>query len=263
MSPALRQPVLAALLLAAAMLCLAATALADPPEGRVAAVSGGTVVLEDGRSARLAGILPPPPGWPHAEAAEAALRRLLAGRTVTLARQAPADRHGRVHAHLHLEDGTWVQGALLGSGMARVHTTPDARDLAAEMLEIERDARHRRAGLWRYDAYRVRPADAAGEDGPAPGTYQLVEGRVAAASRRGRRVYLNFGPDWRKDFTAAIPTSTLRAFRDAGLDPLDLGGRRIRVRGWVHWLNGPAIELTHPEQIEILPDPEPRTMSRP
>jgi endonuclease YncB( thermonuclease family) len=224
------------------------------PAAKVAEVADGAAVLDDGRRVHLAGVRLPPPGWPHAQVAAAVLRRLLAGRTVTLTWQAPPDRHGRVLAHLRLEDGTWVQGALLERGVARVHTTPATRELAAEMLAIEREARRRRIGLWRYDAYRIHPADGAG---PAAGTFQLVQGEVAAVSRRGRRAYLNFGPDWRDDFTASIPASALPAFRDAGLDPLELAGRRIRVRGWVHPVNGPAIELTHPEQIEILADGEP------
>jgi hypothetical protein len=29
-------------------------------------------------------------------------------------------------------------------------------------------------------------------------------------------------------------------------------GREIRVRGWLEFYNGPMIEATHPEQIELL-----------
>ena len=29
-------------------------------------------------------------------------------------------------------------------------------------------------------------------------------------------------------------------------------GGRVRVRGWLKSFNGPMIEVTHPEQIEIL-----------
>lgn len=254
--PAILRPALALLFLG--ILCLGGPSLSGrasaEPAAKVADVADGAAVLGDGRRVHLAGVHLPPPGWPHAQAATTVLRRLLAGRTVTLTWQAPPDRHGRVLAHLRLEDGTWVQGALLERGVARVHTTPATRELAAEMLAIERDARRRRIGLWRYDAYRIHPADGAG---PAAGTFQLVQGEVAAASRRGRRAYLNFGPDWRDDFTASIPVAALSAFRDAGLDPLGLAGHRIRVRGRVHLLNGPAIELTHPEQIEILADGEP------
>ncbi len=76
---------------------------------------------------------------------------------------------------------------------------------------------------------------------------------VAAAVVRGR-VYLNFGPDWRTDFTIAIAPRDRRRFTRAGLLPGDWDGRRLRVRGWLKRYNGPMIEATHPEQIELLAD---------
>ena len=40
-------------------------------------------------------------------------------------------------------------------------------------------------------------------------------------------------------------------FSSAGLAPKALESRRVRVRGWVEERNGPRIEATSPEQIEI------------
>ena len=37
-----------------------------------------------------------------------------------------------------------------------------------------------------------------------------------------------------------------------GFDLAAYDGRRVRVRGWLKSLNGPMIEVTHPEQIEVL-----------
>ena len=67
------------------------------------------------------------------------------------------------------------------------------------------------------------------------------------------RLYLNFAPDWRSDFTISIARRDAAAFARAGLDPNALSGKRLRVRGWLAWRNGPMIEATHPEQIELLP----------
>jgi hypothetical protein len=36
------------------------------------------------------------------------------------------------------------------------------------------------------------------------------------------------------------------------LDPLRLADALVRVRGWVDSHDGPRIEVTHPEQIEVL-----------
>jgi len=74
---------------------------------------------------------------------------------------------------------------------------------------------------------------------------------LKAADVRGT-VYLNFGADWRSDFTVALRRDALKTFAAAGVDPLGYAGRLIRVRGWLTSYNGPMIEATHPEQIEVL-----------
>jgi hypothetical protein len=84
-------------------------------------------------------------------------------------------------------------------------------------------------------------------------TFQIVEGRVVeAAEARSGRIYLNFGDNWREDFTATIEPADRPLFDAAGLDPLALAGRTIRLRGWIYAFNGPMITLTHPEQVEVV-----------
>jgi hypothetical protein len=73
----------------------------------------------------------------------------------------------------------------------------------------------------------------------------------SAAVVRGRG-YLNFGDDWREDFTISIAPRDRRLFEDGGHPIEDYEGRLVRVRGWIKSFNGPMIEATHPEQIEIL-----------
>jgi hypothetical protein len=46
-----------------------------------------------------------------------------------------------------------------------------------------------------------------------------------------------------------------------GMDPATLKGRTVRVRGWLKQYNGPMIEVTHPEQME-LPGREPAKRKR-
>ena len=227
-----------------------------------AVIDGDTVVLErpvDGaRQVRLVGIQAPKlplgrPGfeaWPLAAEAKRVLEELVRGHTFELRFGGRRmDRHGRLLAHLYDEDGTWVQGEILGLGMARVYSFADNRALVAEMLALEGAARAARRGIWGHPFYAVRnPAEAARHID----TFQLVEGRVLDAARVKGRIYLNFGVDWRSDFTVMINARPLRLFTKAGLDPLTLEGRIIRARGWLKRRNGPMIEATHPEQIEVV-----------
>jgi len=233
--------------------------LTDGGSAAVASVvDGDTIVLQDGSQVRLVGIQAPKlplgrpdfPAWPLAEDAKAALERLVDGKSVDLRYGgARRDRHGRHLAQLYTRDGIWIQGALLAGGFARVYSFPDNRAMVGEMLALEGQARAHRRGIWADPFYRVLGP---GEAGRHLDTFQLVEGQVQNVAVVRGRAYLNFGADWRTDFTVAIEPADMRAFRDAGLDPRALEGRRVRVRGWLKSMNGPMIQATHPEQIEIL-----------
>ena len=51
------------------------------------------------------------------------------------------------------------------------------------------------------------------------------------------------------------PDGPLPLFREDGIDPLSLKGATVRLRGWVRFDARPMIDLTHPEQIELLSRP--------
>lgn len=257
---------LAALLLLA-LLPVAASAdgpalpapLADGGTAKVVAVvDGDTLTLDDGREVRLVGIQAPklPLGrpdfvaWPLAGDARATLENLARGKTVRLGyggRQ--IDRYRRALAHLFLADGTWLQEALLTAGLARVYTFADNRALADRLQAAETAAREAGRGIWIHPFYAIIAADNADL---RLDEFALVEGRVLETAVVRGRAYLNFGADWKRDFTVSVAPADLRTMTRGGFDPTALAGRRIRVRGWIEWLNGPMIDLTHPEQIEVL-----------
>jgi endonuclease YncB( thermonuclease family) len=222
------------------------------------ALDGDTLALAGGRVLRLAGVLAPKAGdrGREREIAEAAseartaLARLAVGKTLTLWHGDVAeDRHGRLFAHARTSEGAWLGDELLRLGHARVFTRPDAAERAAEMLKLEAEARAARRGLWALAAYTVRGDE---EAGGFTDSFQLVEGRVLKAAPAREMVYLNFGRDFRRDFTIGIDRAALRAFRRAGRDPAALAGKRVRIRGWVSWRGGPFIGATHPEQVEVI-----------
>jgi micrococcal nuclease len=242
-------------------LATAAAAKETVPKGKgqaVEIVDGDTLVLEDGREIRLVGIQAPklPLGrkgfrtWPLAEEAKRTLEKLSQGKLLTLSFGGrEIDRHGRLLAHLHDENGIWIQGAMLEAGMARVYSFADNRALVAEMLKREAAARAAKRGIWDHPFYRIRKAS---ESGRAMQGFQLVEGRAFKVTPKHSRTFVNFAADWKSDFTISIKRGPERLFEQAGLPPAALDGKRIRVRGWIKNWNGPFIEATHPEQIEVL-----------
>ncbi|TNE63500.1 MAG: thermonuclease family protein [Alphaproteobacteria bacterium] len=238
------------------------TAALDPCGDAVAeaALDGARFRATDGRIIRLALVKAPElwgadgtyRNWPYATEARDALMARLKGQALTLFCEGPkTDRQGDIVAHVMLPDGVWLQGDLAEAGTVFVFPRPTRRTGLADLYAAEAVARAARRGLWAFD--NLQPVDATGK-GVRTGWFQLVEGTVVKAERVGVTVFLNFGDDWRSDFTAEIPVNTLRYYEKAGLDPLSLAGRRIEVRGWIDFKAGPRLLLQGPGQIRILDD---------
>lgn len=226
--------------------------------------SDGDLQLTDGRQAVLAGIalprrpltLPAGAPWPIGDTATAAISALTGSAPLHLYRAERAeDRYGRLLVHAVTADGRWLQGALLRQGLARVATTPDSRAAALPMLAIEAEARQAGRGLWAISAFAVH------QSGDAPAlmdSVQVVEGVVGSARLVKGNLYLHLGKDWRQNLTVRIPRAVLAQCEDVPPLATLIGkpegwhGRRIRVRGWIERAKGPSIEVSHPEQIEML-----------
>lgn len=220
----------------------------------VEAIDGQSLRLADGSVLRLAGIIAPD----HEIAAErraadearAALQRLAVG--VDLLAQPPAerrDRHDRRLLQVRTGDGTWLQGELLQAGRVRVWTQPDAAEQAQQMLALERQAREQRKGIWALPYFAILTPETAAA---ALDRFQIVEVTVAQVGRVRGTVYLNAGSDWRSDFTARLEPAAVKLFGAAGQDPAALQGRKLRIRGWLRFYNGPFLDVTHPQQIEFV-----------
>ncbi len=220
----------------------------------VEAIDGQSLRLKDGAIVRLAGIIAPDPHnraeQVQAEAARKALQTLAVGKV--LLAQAPQDRrdrHDRRLLHVVDGEGRWLQGELLSAGLARVWTQPDAAERAAEMLALEAQARGQRRGLWALPYFAILAQETATG---ALDRFQIVEVAIADVARVRGTVYLNTGADWRSDFTARLERPALALFAGAGQEVGALKGKRVRIRGWLRFYNGPFIDVTHPQQIEVL-----------
>jgi hypothetical protein len=159
------------------------------------------------------------------------------------------DRYDRVRGQVFSDDDRWVQIALLNRGLARVDISPDRTECAAELYAAEGSARAANLGLWSQAAYRVRTPDALAR---AAGTFQIVQGQVLTADVKEGRAYLDFGADWKTDFTVTIAPEDMANFRRDGIDPRGYAGKTIRLRGIVQQFHGPEIEIANPKQIEVM-----------
>ncbi len=239
---------------------------AGPTRAVVRILDAETVLLDDGRQVRLVGALAPrspdmspdATPWAPEQQAEAALRELVLGRSVELAyAEHRLDRYGRLNAHFFLNrDGEriWVQGELLRTGHARAYGLPGSFACMHELLAHERVAREAQAGLWSNAAYAAQRAFKTRAILRQRNTYQIVTGRIVKVAVKKSYTYLNFGKDWRRDFTAGIAAKLVREDPAWAKLLAKLQGKKVEVRGWIEYRNGPFIDVADPSQIAIVED---------
>ena len=228
-------------------------------KGEVAKVlDGDTLELKSGLRVHLVSIEAPREDEALANKARDGLQRLAAQRAVRLyyggtsrlaAHARNPDEAALAHVYVRTEGGRWLwaQEAMLRDGLARVHTRKDNSARAEKMLAIEALARGEKRGLWAASAYRVRAADKPIE----PSGFLLAEGKVINVGESKGRVFLNFGEDYRSDFTVMIGEEDLPNFKPP-FDAKALASQRVRVRGYVSDRGGPLMRIDHPAQIEVL-----------
>jgi endonuclease YncB( thermonuclease family) len=233
----------------------------SPPEPLrpATALDGDTLKLASGATVRLIGIEAPKPALAPedpamaslAQGATAALGRLAARGVILRSDTLRQDRYGRLLAQAFDPDGVWLQGAQVAAGQARVHGDGSNRTGLRDLLALEDEARAARRGLWRHPAFAVRGA----KDRVLwrlAGSFQIVTGRVTTAAIVRDTGYVNFGPDRHTDFTLVVRKPVLAMPDPAMLDLTRLNGRSIRCRGWIDLHDGPSMDLTCPEQMEVL-----------
>lgn len=198
---------------------------------------------------RLAALQAPNPHEPLAKEALETLTSLALNQPLRIEPLGKTpDRHGRTVTMVYREGNTLLQAEMLRAGMGWVYTFPDSRNHTAMLLAAESEAEQARLGVWGHPDYAILPAEKA--DGYA-GEFRLVQGTVQNVAQVRDHYYLNFGDDWKTDFTVTIERSDLKHFDKAWLEALP--SKTVRVRGWLFQQNGPAMTLSHPEQMEILP----------
>jgi endonuclease YncB( thermonuclease family) len=208
---------------------------------------GRTLLLTDGRELRLAAI-------EADDASRAALNALAAGKMLRLEKLGPEqDRYGRVVAIAYTDDAhESLQQVMLAQGQARVSGRVGNRPCAELLLKAEHTARATVRGIWADPNFAPLPSHDVTRITAVRGRFALVEGKVLSVRESGATIYVNFGRRWAQDFAVTILKRHRRDFAAAVIEPKELEGRRIRVRGWVEQRRGPMMEASVPEQIEVI-----------
>lgn len=226
--------------------------------GVVAAVfNGKSLQLRSGDVIRLASVQVPNvkettgqmrPGEPGGELSKQALEALVMGKTLHFTYPGQQqDRKGRWVAIAHLEEGAVVQEALLKQGMALVYPFPDTVQWLRDWQKLEAQARQQQKGIWSLPYWHIKPAESLLE--VEKERFALVRGVVLQAAEVRGNWYLNFGEDWKTDFTARISKQDAKEYFSVQ-DLQELKGKNVLLRGWIYQYRGGAMDVHQPEQIE-------------
>ena len=195
-----------------------------------AVVAGRTITLSSAGEAVFADIL-----FPDADLAEQWMANHLLQQTLVFS-VVDVDRYGR---SVIKSD---VQQTMLRDGVAVIYSfghPPKAWQAA------EDGARLAKRGVWGKENFVLTPENAAQHEGE----FHVVEGVITHVYEAKSASYINFGADWRTDFSVTIPAKFRRGFTE--LLPQLREGARVRVRGSILHENGPMIRVTKAEQIAI------------
>lgn len=240
---------------------VSASAVEDSPKFLTVTevINGKSFKVDSGDTVRMASLQVPNveektgkrrPGDPLGEESKAELARLVLGKAVRLETgKEPRDRKNRIVAQAYLKDGTWVQESMLRSGYAMVYPIfEDSKKGDLEkMLAAEQEARAAKKGIWAHPDYQVLDAKDAL---CCVDKFRIVRGAPLDIEARRGNIYLNFGEDWKSDFTAFIPKRYARSFVKAGIE--NMVGKTIELRGWIEEKDGPMMELVRPEQVKVV-----------
>lgn len=224
-------------------------------------IDGDTIELENGEVVRYIGIDTPETRrregqeWiydpqPFAEESAQFNRELVEGKRIRLEYDVVRrDRFNRILAYVYVGD-LFVNAEMLKQGYAMLYTRPPNVKYIDLLVRLQRQARESNRGLWAGAQADIIPHYEAAN---YIGEIKTIEGKVLSTYESEKVIFLNFGQDYKTDFTMVIFKSNLSLFTSQGISPVDYyKDKRVKVWGLIKEYNGPEIIVNHPSQIEVL-----------
>lgn len=224
---------------------------------KISKIVDGGLLTEEGQVISLYGLQFPDPAINPVESKRAfdRLRDLALPNKVkldaTLFREISADvnRYGDWHGKVMDPSGKWIQRELVEKGLVWWSGAANYPvQLRASLVLAERRAEEARSGMWQtFSPENANTLTSL----PRFTDFAIAEGQVLNVYSSSKMTYINFGENWKTDFTAAISSKNKRKFESQGWKLSALIHKLVRIRGSVRWYNGPFMELSFPEQLDI------------
>ncbi|MBU2102314.1 MAG: thermonuclease family protein [Candidatus Omnitrophota bacterium] len=227
--------------------------------GVLEVIDGDTIKLADGKLLRYIGIDTPETRIkkgnrfiysPQPGAVEATTfnKSLVSGKKVRIEFDVQkTDKYGRLLGYCYVGD-TFVNARLIEEGYAVLLTYPPNVKYADLFVKLQKQAREARRGLW--GAYAVIDHAQAHR---FINQVRTVRGTVLNTHLTKKCMLLNFGSNYKDDFTIVIFANSYRFFEKAGIDPLTFyKGKTVQATGRIRSYNGPEIIANGPLDIEVV-----------
>lgn len=157
------------------------------------------------------------------------------------------DRYQRLLGYCFVGE-EFINAKLLREGLAVLYTYPPNVKYAELFVAAQKEARQNKRGIW--GSYETIDHSQAGN---YLDQIRTVRGRVLYSYQSSKCLFLNFGSDWKSDFTVVIFNNVIDLFRKQGIDPLTFyKGKVIEVSGRIRSYNGPEIIVNSPAEITVV-----------
>lgn len=226
----------------------------------------GVLTLKDERRLKLADLFFPLDKETGTLSSQTLLqmRQMIKGQETRILTSGPADRYGREPVYLYAQktDGQpyLVQKELIRSGAAIYMPDPQLRKIFASDCDVYQIKTELIAIAPKEPTFEVRR-----EGGflsvlsannqrlwGLEGEFVIVRGVVTEVRRTKRGVSINFGDDWKKDFTAYLSPLVSKSFEDNTNLNSNLVGQQVQLRGFLDLYYGPSMRIDHLTQMEML-----------
>jgi len=223
-------------------------------------IDGDTVKLDNGKLLRYLGLDTPETRikkgnkfiyspQPFAKEAKQFNQRLVEGKFIRIEfDQERTDKYNRLLGYCFI-DNTFINAVLISEGLASVMNKPPNVKYASLFISYQKEAKDKKRGMWgvyeaidHSQAYRYL------------NQIRTVKGKVTDIYTSDKCVFINFGDDYKKDFTVVIFNDSIKYFKKEGINPSTFyKGKTIAVSGKIREYNGPEIIVNMPGEIEVIP----------
>ncbi|MCF8467084.1 MAG: thermonuclease family protein [Sneathiella sp.] len=221
----------------------------------VTGISQSRILTDQEISVSLYGVRLADPKSEFYQACQTYFRDFLFGRPITVEETSFPDnrsipnRYGDLQAKIVTDKGKWLQEELIAAGFGWWDgATNYPTDLRMRLIAAEERAENQKRGVWK--TFAVVDANDPKQH-LADGAFVIAEGIIRDIHSASGITFLNFGDNWRSDFTAAISKESRKNFERQGWKLASLKNKLVRIRGLLRFYNGPFMDLGFPEQLDV------------